>query len=789
MPILTNSSGGRSVTEGWRTLELFTDRHSYIRLFLSYLNERPQSERILYLFGEGGNGKSLLLKFIFENYCKVLHPEDWEWIRQRAKNDRQLLRLVREAKGAELAIPIMLDFGVTAQGEDRPHEAFSGLLMLQRALARHNLHFPLFNFACLCHLDRTGRLTDERLKNLFPPEEMDLVTELAETLLASKWLAPANIILKLFGKHLRKDTTLYVSKRGLATEVVDEIQRMEPRTELVNELPRLFAEDLNAAVALAGGQKRVTLFFDAHETFWGDRRNLSRTAFFERDEWLRSLLGWIDLTAGIRVVVAGREAPLWHKARQSPISSHNIESKRVRDLPRSYSDYYLRRAGVAADGVRRQILSYTQVVRGRCHPLFLGLCTDVVRAAAARGVTLTPEEFRASPETAKKGEELVEKLLSHADSDVAYSVRVLSACRVFNAEIYYELGRSLNFYATAPAFEELTQFSFVWHAQRRGEGWYRLHELLRRVFYDRSDPVTMRAHAELERYYRTASGSGDSTAIAEAVYHANRIDWRRGAREWVKTFDEARDGSRFGLCSVLLEIRGHLIVKDSFERGCIAASSAPYFAEMARYPEAIADYKLAVSEFKAHTRENPDDADAYDAEGLSLARLGDAYVDLSRTSEAAGSYRSAIAALNKALSINPGHHDAHNNKGWALLSLGELQHMLSHNKKAKESLLEAISSFEQSLEHAPGYRDALLNKGYAYGSLGEVMATLSQYDEAVENYLLANSIYEEALTNSPDNLTALLNQGATYQSLGETQQELSRYEEAARAYNKSVQIL
>uniref|UniRef100_UPI0019EC85B2 hypothetical protein n=1 Tax=Microcoleus sp. LEGE 07076 TaxID=915322 RepID=UPI0019EC85B2 len=47
-----------------RKLQLFTDRYEFTRRFAFYLNEDPPREQILYFFGDGGNGKSLLLKHL-----------------------------------------------------------------------------------------------------------------------------------------------------------------------------------------------------------------------------------------------------------------------------------------------------------------------------------------------------------------------------------------------------------------------------------------------------------------------------------------------------------------------------------------------------------------------------------------------------------------------------------------------------------------------------------------------------------------------------------------------------
>ncbi len=77
---ILNKTGQSSdtITEGWRALKLFTDRREAIRLFSSYLNDDPAREQVLFFYGDGGNGKSLLLRFLREYYCKRLRQENWE---------------------------------------------------------------------------------------------------------------------------------------------------------------------------------------------------------------------------------------------------------------------------------------------------------------------------------------------------------------------------------------------------------------------------------------------------------------------------------------------------------------------------------------------------------------------------------------------------------------------------------------------------------------------------------------------------------------------------------------
>jgi predicted ATPase len=65
------------ITEHDRALALFTDRMHERRLFLRYLHAEPPHEQMLFFHGDGGNGKSLLLKLLKEGYCRRLPVTDW----------------------------------------------------------------------------------------------------------------------------------------------------------------------------------------------------------------------------------------------------------------------------------------------------------------------------------------------------------------------------------------------------------------------------------------------------------------------------------------------------------------------------------------------------------------------------------------------------------------------------------------------------------------------------------------------------------------------------------------
>ena len=417
------------------------------------------------------------------------------------------------------------------------------------------------------------------------------------------------------------------------------------------------------------------------------------------------------------------------------------------------------------------------------HPFYLGLCADVVLAERRRGIELLASDFARIPKLENKTAELTDRLLLYVDREVRSAVHSLSACRAFDEDLYVKLGGGCHFQASSANFEVLRGFSFVWKSEKRGENWYRIHDLLRRLDADRDNPKTRRAHEVLEGHYREV---GDG---AEAIFHANRLDWERGVKEWVEVFGKALRLSRYGECELLLGVRDELWIKSDFRLGMISKSEGDYYAWLARYVEARQEYLEAVAALNSALLIAPDDINALNNKGNALQSLGDLQAQLSEFETAKQSYFEAIAALNSALLISPDSIKALNNKGIALQSLGELQAQLSEFEAAKQSYSEAIAAYNSALRIAPDYISAFNNKGIALLRLGELQAQLSEFEAAKQSYFEAIDAYNSALLIAPDDNYALNNKGMALKSLGELQARLSEFETAKQSYSEAIAAL
>jgi tetratricopeptide (TPR) repeat protein len=781
----------QTVTEGDRALQLFTDRYELTRLFAKYLNEESPRKTILFFHGDGGNGKSLLLKFLRQRCCKRFLPETWQKLQAIPKDEvAKVAAYIENAKSGEDCIPVpavLLDFSQTPIGEDQPQHPFYGLLMLRRNLADaaglpYRLRFPLYDFACVWYLHKKGKSAEE-IKRLFPLSEITgLIVPFIDLATKNPLGSIGKAFFDIIGKDLGQQFTVYLHQRKLKKEQVEEIFRKNLDTELIDELPRLFAEDLNASIAQQDSFRRIVLFFDAHEAFWGHQRDLPEEVFFQRDEWLRCLLRALDLSAGIVVVVAGREKPRWAEANQSTrIPQQYLDTQFVGHFSAVDARDYLQKADIKDAALQQSLIDYASVAADEVHPLYLGLCADVVLAARAQGKVLTPDDFPTAPETPDKSRALINRLLKYVAKEVEVAVHALCACRAFDFELYLKLGQALHFHATRAAFFYiLTRFSFVWQAQQRGENWYRIHDLLRRLDDESGNETTRHAHEVLEQHYR------ERGEVAEAIYHANRLDWERGVNEWVEVFNKALELSCYEQCRTLLDIRSELSIPSGFKLGNVSLGEGNYFAELAQYPEAEQEYLEAIKAYNQAHALDPDNFKVLNNKGDALFRLGNLQLNRLKYPEALQSYEEAIVACDQALCLNPKETFSLNNKGNALTKLGDLQVRLVNYSEALQRYKEAIDTYKEALECDPKNVSTLNNIGNALQRWGDLQANLTHNSEALQRYEEAIDTYNEALNYNPDNVSALNNKGATLKRMADLQERQSEYTQALHNYQEAL---
>ncbi|UJB72326.1 hypothetical protein HRE53_27430 (plasmid) [Acaryochloris sp. 'Moss Beach'] len=623
-----------SITKGNRALELFTDRYNLTRIFLDRLNEDRLSEQVLFFYGAGGNGKSLLLKYLQRKCCRRLLEETWTQIKEYS-NERLVGHVSRLVGGMYLPIPsALLDFGAKPMGIEHPQDRFYGPLILRRNLAESvsieiphsSIQFPLFDFACIWYLHKKGK-SPEEIKATFPAIDITgLIASLITLVTTNPGIGISQALFNLVAKCLGQQFTVYKAQMNLSKEDFNDICSKDLDTELIEMLPGLLAQDLNAAMAQDNSPKRVVLFFDAHEAFWGNQRNLPNSMYFFRDEWLRRFLRSLDFASGIVVVIAGREIPQWPDAKEvnnsTDIPKKNLQLETVGHFSESDAVVYLIRVGIEDELLRQALIGYAVVQPEEIHPLYLGLGADVVLQAQVQEKNITAEDFLSLTEVSERGKVLIELLLKYVNSDIRDAIHCLSACRAFDYELYTQLGDALYFSPTYSNFEILTAFSFVWQISQRGRSYYRIHDLLRRLSYEGGEDRGRSAHKFLKEYYRSQAD------IAETIYHMNRLDPIQGVSEWHSEFKKALLIGQYEQCEALIKIREELISLDPFQNGLLSNFEGQYFAKLARYVEAEQAFSQSKDFYEVALEEAPDNIYIINNKVYTLQCMGNLYVDL-----------------------------------------------------------------------------------------------------------------------------------------------------------------
>ena len=258
-----------------RSLELFCDRYEVIAHFASLIHDDPPSRRLLYLYGLGGNGKSLLPRFLAARCCVRLPPAEWQ--RVRGLPEAELAgALAGVAKAVKVPVA-RIDFGARPVGENRPQECFSALFMLRQQLAACRIGTPRFDFAAVTYLHKLGFDLNRRLPELFSRGELGIALDLADALLPVQLLRVGQDMFDVLDKRLDDAFTRRRVRRRLPRADAEEILSLAPEPDLVHQMPRLFAADLREAVGEDARHRRVVLLFDTHEgIFRGGNRRSSR---------------------------------------------------------------------------------------------------------------------------------------------------------------------------------------------------------------------------------------------------------------------------------------------------------------------------------------------------------------------------------------------------------------------------------------------------------------------------------------------------------------------------------
>jgi predicted ATPase len=576
---------------------------SFVRTFLQCMNEQA-GKKIHFVHGDEGTGKSRLLRFLRTYCCKQFEPADWQNIKNLG--DAEFIARVQAAPESKNIHSALLDFGVPIRRHSQPQDVFYGLLALRRSLSAYGLAFPLFDSACIWYLHRTGKFDKSLIDELFP----DRVSALAFDILADwsaekgvSWGARLERLWRQIVAGTRSDYKVYEGRFKKYASDLEKYKGTDPESSLMVNLPRFFATDINEAMK-QDTEKRLVLLFDTHNAFWTATEQgtfvgnllkegtLLGNLFHIRDEWLRRLLRELAGVEGVITVVADNLISRWEKAGQAQIKQEELDTYKVEYWQQTEADQYLQRAGIDDVERRNWLLLGIQREGGQVLPLDLALSVDLIKVVTGRGLDVTSDTFAdvtTEPEGHTNALSLL--LLQYLPLNFRTAFLTLSACRVFDRDVFEKLGKEYSFEPTDELFNAVIQYLFVSKMEIEGKSYYSIHNGVRNAFYDHDAELMQRVHMTLEQYYTRATQAGEVDAELSAIYHANRVNGTDGARKWLRGFEEGLSKNDFQRCRRLLEVCRELDVEsDALTRGRVSQLKGDYYRSVKLPDEAREEY-------------------------------------------------------------------------------------------------------------------------------------------------------------------------------------------------------
>ena len=773
-----------SITEGLRARRSFVGRHAFVRHFADRLNGQPQST-ILFLQGIAGSGKSLLTRYLHDRCCRSLKPDNWEYV--AGLDDEEFVSQFTTASDSEVVPHAFVDFAMSAVADDRPREPFSALLMIRRQLG-DSLPTPLFDFASLWYLKKTGQLSQERITKLFRGTRIDLAAALYDAITKTKVGAISKAFLGVVDKEIGEWATFRPYKRQISSEDLDEIQQLQVEGDLIGVLPELLGRDLGSALAQAEPPARVVLFFDSHESLVGPHVEASQYVRLQADEWLRQLLLHAPL-GRLVAVIAGQNLPSWNTAARFRIPQTSVD---VRELPLfspTEASTYLARVGVDESDEHRLAIQIASVADS-VHPLYLGLAADALRARRSRGETALEDDFARGPEVKAGSQQVLQRLLRAATHEAENAVRSLAVCRSFDIKLFEHLGEQVRFATTAAALEAITGLSVVSSFNRQGANWYQVHSLVGRLVEETDRDTARRAHTVLRQFYKSRLEEHEPAWLAEMIYHENRLTPKAGCDTWCAFFGTALNEVEYDTLRELLQLKPDLVIPDPATSGDVALLTARYYVKIGNWTLAAEQFQYGLDRVE-RALSTPKGARRrlFLLKGECLQGRADCAATKQSYAEAMKLFRQAISAYDVAIRESPRSLTPLMHKATTLKSRAEMNIWRGQYAEAIQDLRSGIEALDQAL--GSDCEDerivfAMRSRADLQQTLASVFGRLDKYEDAKAAFEAAIQSFDLLLGANPDDIMVRHSKAIALSNLGDFQFNRGEVEEARAVYEESV---
>ncbi len=690
-----------------------------IERFLQIVHDENERQNVVLLKGPSGVGKSSLMAFLQEN-CSFLSDQ---FDPVRLTEPSGAISLARY-KNKKPLLTAALDFSLPWNGYFRPADPFYGLLNLRDQLAKNpNFYSAIFDFACIQYLYRSGQLTPERIRALYPIEHRALIFALAD--LAAKTAEAHfedevfNAISQFYGKAF----TPYMMRRRVSRETIKNLRLLSDRFALLDALPRLLAEEVESFSNNGDENARIVLFLDSLERYYPHTHDHRDDPEKFEQFWLNRLIRELISNNRVTLVLASRYSlpyrTSWRKSRQERIAAtFKLASPEKADVSRFVSQIEY---SPTAPPVLTNMLT---AQNGRLQTLDLALFSEYVRMQeneAAHGEAL---QKRAGSEA------FLRLFLSGLPREMTQSILALSAPRVFDAAIYLHLDDRLYFRGSAKLFEKIVDFAFIERPKSDGEKSYRISARLRAQMQRYARSLVREANMALIDFFKARSEKGDECASVELIYHQNALQWENGVLNWILEMGRALDEKRFGYARILLSVLPDLSIESSYWKARTHQTHGDYYLAQGKPGEASVWYKRALGRYKQFLKGNPNDRETLRGRSACLQSLAQAAFQENDLNGSVKYCNLATQLCDHVLRVDSSFLAAYSNKASALSLLAGLHLAQRKPEKSLEKLNAALEAAKAALNRAPEYVPALKIKAGVYRELAKASEEIGDDAEA-----------------------------------------------------------
>lgn len=742
----------------------FTDRESFIERFRNLCTEKQgKNFNILVFYGVGGIGKTTLRK----EFGKILNSDFSEIV----------------WGAVDLDVPTY-------------REQESSLFVLRNILnQKYKIHFPSFDLAYTTYWHKTHPQTPMTKDNFPLFSGANVVAGVIRVVGEMPWVGWVPKLTKTFmtsGNVFRE----WWRKRG--EKELANLPELEAK-DIALRLPMFWASDLKDY--LEEKKSKAVLFFDTYEALW---ENISAEGgFFLRDEWVRELVANLP---EVIWVFCGREKLRWDEI--DPEWKDYLDQHLVGALSDIDAGKFLESCKIEENEIKNVIIKASKGL-----PYFLDLAVDTYYEIKNR--------FNRNPDSkdfARNQQEVLERFLRYLDRTEIETLKILSAARAWDRDIFEKLISHFKTGYPATAMLDLCRFSFIFEGNLKN--YFTMHELMRESLQNKQDKENVvLVHKFLFEYYDDKLKEVElkniteenKLAFTEAFFHGKISLSPEDFLKWFLNVSEIfQKGAvwrivinlNYDILSYLENIFGKTDVRLAFIHNNIGV----LLTEFGHYAEAEEQHReaLAIRE-KTLEKNHPDiatsynylaiifnlegkysEAENYFREALRIREIcfpaDDIYIAASLNNLASllveeGKYNEAEPLHKRALEIREKNLGSeHPDVASSLANLAVFYYEQGNFSEAIELQKRVIKIVEKiyGIEH-PNYARDLTNLGVYYDSSGN-------YNEAEKLYSQALNVFKKTLVpESPALAMAMSNFGHFYYYQG-------RYNEAEPLQKQSLEI-